>query len=476
VISLTYCATTNEVRYGVKGWSISQAKSADTAGGHWKEGDILFDVRFERKDHVPLQEILERPTATEVDDYAEYKRLRKLHREGKRKLPGLTIDLSEIGVQLPSKTAPPIASPAVSIGETPKILHTEYPLETQKTLLRHPHFDLPEESPSDQEDSASPTNTRDTDYFVLPPRRGSTLVVPKHTSRRPQNADDSSPQGTPSDRSRGTNSKTSSLHTGASTQSRIREVAPWIDFDADLTQPHVPESGSALVLHKASVSQPLLVPSPKKSDAAHHTHRHGPIHRHKFRLPQDSPPSALRRERRKSGDFKGLPAMLSPGSHKHKDGRKSTFARSLNPIAKLLDGADSEDYVGNPRLRRRATSSDGAGRVYSPVPLRPFSPLGVYGAEDDKCVVSPLDDPFVEVLSPRFIVSLAKVGAQPKVATTVGCGVFEAGAAWEESEGVEERLRKTMDGAEGKVVFKNPWSGSPAARRKRGRKGGGGGK
>jgi hypothetical protein len=317
------------------------------------------------------------------------------------------------------------------------------------------------------------------------------LVVPRQTSRRPNylGGDESSPQGSPTDRSPVTNSGASSEHTGASMQSKIGEVAPWIDVDAGLSQP--PPSESPTILHRGSVSQPLSKSSMKKTGVTRHTQRH------KFRLPQESPPIALRRERRKSGDFKGMTGVLSPGSsHKSKESRKATFARSLNPIAKLLDGADSLDcdddnnnYFRNARFdptmsfsgprqttppRRRATSSDSAVRVHSPVPLRPFSPLalgprgGMYTSDDSGCAASPLDDPFVELPSPRFPLSLPKVVSEPKVAMTMGCGEFEPGHARVESDGAEQRLRKTMDSGDRKGTLKNPFGGSPAARKKGG--------
>jgi hypothetical protein len=155
-----------------------------------------------------MEAVTHRPTATEVDDYTEYKRLRKQHRDGKRKAVGSTIDLSHIVPQYPTKAAPPIAPPfaapivpaigtplpvtssalsPVSPAIPPKILRIRSgSLTTQKINFRHPHFDLPEILP--HKEAVADSSTLTEDLSQLPPRHA-TLAVPLPIDRRANNPD-----------------------------------------------------------------------------------------------------------------------------------------------------------------------------------------------------------------------------------------------------------------------------------------------
>ncbi|KAH7066617.1 hypothetical protein BKA63DRAFT_582788 [Paraphoma chrysanthemicola] len=371
--------------YAVKGWSIRQAKTTDIAGGEWKQGDIIFEVRFERQDSVPMNEVTKRPTAAEVDDYSEYKRLRKVHREGKRK-GRLGATASSINVDLTlAKAAPPIPPPQPSgaSGGTMKVRRSSPSRgSSRKSMFRRPHFDMPEAHPQPTPDVVSPMTIPDTDQFPLP---RSTLTVPGSTNLRPhlQGGNDSSPSG--SQQTRPANplagSDAISAHTAASTQSDIQEVAPWIDYDAGLTLPS--HGGGHSIIREQIISQ-AGDPQPKAL-----------ISRTASNMAQDGPPISTRRDRRKSGDLKGMTGYgyLNPvGSSRMKDGRKSIFVRSRNPMAKLFDGApspeDVEEYFGNavykeadtkqqtsPPLRNRLPSlSDSAIHVRSLPPNRSFTP------------------------------------------------------------------------------------------------------
>lgn len=58
-----------------------------------KTGEVVFLVNFRRlPNQVPMEEVLSRPWSDEVEDYAEYKRLRQLAKEEKPPLkPAVTV-------------------------------------------------------------------------------------------------------------------------------------------------------------------------------------------------------------------------------------------------------------------------------------------------------------------------------------------------------------------------------------------------
>jgi len=469
-----------------------------------------------------MDEVTKRPTATEVDDYSEYKRLRKIYREGKHKLPGASphpVKTEHVPVVRAAPPILPVQPPAAN--GAPKQTRQEPPGTSHRSMFRRPHFDMPELHPHEQPDVVSPRTVTNTDHFPLVPSKSGTLAIPARNEHRPhqQPGNESSPSGSQNHTSHNTTAD-SSERTGVSTESHIREVAPWIDFDADLTLPSPADTQP--IIHEQVISQALNASASKKkkNNAASSTH-------HSI-LYQDSPPISTRRERRKSGDFKGMTGYLSPGgsSSKTKDGsRKSIFVRSRNPMAKLFDGAGStedegEDYFGNamyeaspkgtPRSNKRRqhrSSSEPTTRVHSPIPVRPFSPdspfrrgrRGAIYTDEDEGVMStfpaiptvelnstaslalPKDDPFVEPPSTSVpttvLMSLKKFISQPVPASPIGSdGATPLSPLSRpqngEETGAAQHLRKAMgDGkdAQGKIMFKNPFSGmgSPMGRRKR---------
>ncbi|KAF2026253.1 hypothetical protein EK21DRAFT_74691 [Setomelanomma holmii] len=330
--------------YGVKSWSIRQAKTTDTAGGEWKQGDIIFEVRFERRDDTPMEEVTRRPTATEVDDYSEYKRLRKLQREGKRKIADAVTNPIDMEFSF-TKAAPPIIPPQPSGA-------------TGGAIMVRPGM-------------VSPRTIPNTDHFPMMRGKANTLIVPSNSNHR-NLGDDFFPSGSPRKSSPDTNSRPNSTHTAASTQPNILEVAPWIDFDAGLTVPSL-DAEFPIIRQK-------IIPranDPKAKDQ--------PIARNASNFAPDSPPPSSRRDGRKSGDFKDFKGFtgrgyLSPsGSSKMRDGRKSIFVRSRNPMAKLFDGAASKDDEASQTITSTKRSEDRASNdsaivLHSPVPQRPFSP------------------------------------------------------------------------------------------------------
>lgn len=473
-------------------------------------------MRFERTDIVPFSEVINRPTATELDDYTEYKRLRKFHRDGKRKA-GLTIDISSLA---PAKAAPPIAPPvapllrqpnpiAGSESAAPKILRKGSP---RKPTFKHLHFDLPDErfslisrSPTATPNVPSPVPSplffeeTDTDYFFAEPspHKASKLAGPSTDSFQ---CAPTPPANTTFDPDKERSPATRSELTGASVHHNIREVAPWIDFDADL---RLPEDIPVPLSRQVSSERipPLLRSSPTVASR---------ILERNLRLEEDSSPlMSPWGNRRKSIGLGSRAFLLSPNAWRKDDqetdsGRKSIFVRTKNPMAKLFDGAgehNDDDEPVSPRTRsRHQTSSSHEGvRVISPIPIRPpispespfalgrrgaiysdgaeehdfsrtnthsvsFSPTNThsfnFSPTNHPSVTSPYDndDPSVESTSPWFPMSLIS-RATTSVATHTHTQI-EAGEVVSTSETIKE---------EGKVVFKYPRWDTPKtkARKKR---------
>jgi hypothetical protein len=335
--------------YSVRGWSIKQAKSADLAGGQWKEGDILFDVRFERTDSVPMSVVTKRPTATEVDDYAEYKRLRKFNRDGKRKEPGAPPVAAKAESSTPLKTAPPVAPPS-----HPKPLPIETSLnERHSGLFKRLHFD--EEAHVrivEKEEVVSPKSVPGIDPLNLA-AKSNTLAVPVKPKRiNMLSKADNFPSDERHRHPSPAGSNASSAHTYTSVTTvpgiNIREVAPWIDYDAGLTMPSPPED-SLIVHQRPIITQSIATESIKTLDMTK-SFRTGTSRDTSAPLRETETPSLLgdrsdsgdkdKHGRREDGDFRD---HLTPHAAGKKDKRKSILMRSRNPMVKLFDGFVDDD-------------------------------------------------------------------------------------------------------------------------------------
>jgi hypothetical protein len=225
------------LRFSVTGWSIRQAKSADAAAGECNEGDMIYEVSFERKDPVLMEEVMKRPTATEVDDYVEFKRLSKLHREGKNILPASnsTQPLMRADIRLVTKTAPPIA-PSEKLGPTHRNeleSKSSHGSSIRKPTFKRMHFDKPEDSPYQPPDIVSPRTVPSLNSFPLDPNKPGTLSVPPKSEESPLRTSHDKSSSEPR-----TLASPSVASSGLATSNlQIREVAPWIDFDAGLALP-----------------------------------------------------------------------------------------------------------------------------------------------------------------------------------------------------------------------------------------------
>lgn len=304
--------------------------------------------------------MINRPTATEADDYAEYKRLRKLHREGKYRA-GLEIDPSITNPLHQIKAAPPIlpASQPTAL----RIAHRGSPRQTN--IFKPPQFDLTEEWQRQEPNATEPEsfNEAGTDYITpTSPGKGSTLAVPGHATYRPSTF------------SRGSSS---SKPTQPGTRSNIREVAPWIDFDVELKVPDAsqpqsaPAQDEALELKAAQTARTVLNQMTTKGKTV-----------------KESPQLSAMSQKRQSGDFKAFLSPSRAGSkHNHSESsHKSIVARTKNPMAKLFDGAGSTSTEDEECPHRHQSTrsgrykpvssscSDPTTKILSPLPTRPFHP------------------------------------------------------------------------------------------------------
>ncbi|KAF2816147.1 uncharacterized protein BDZ99DRAFT_542388 [Mytilinidion resinicola] len=66
----------------ISGWTIRAATATEAAKSAFALGELLFDVKFERVEEgqKSMQEALKYPSAADIDDYAEFKQLRRLLR------------------------------------------------------------------------------------------------------------------------------------------------------------------------------------------------------------------------------------------------------------------------------------------------------------------------------------------------------------------------------------------------------------
>ncbi|EOA85241.1 uncharacterized protein SETTUDRAFT_90558, partial [Exserohilum turcica Et28A] len=342
--------------YSVRGWSIKQAKSTDTAGGQWKEGDILFDVRFERTDQVPMEVVITRPTATEVDDYAEYKRLRKLNRDGKQKEAKATsYNPSLHPVAKPLSPVMPLPSPLAA----PKQLVIDSPPSAlRKDMVKRLHFD--EEAHIHvigDEEALSPRSAPDMDPMkVAALGKSKKLTVSSQSSQAATHskADLSVPDAGGYASPAGSNTSSSyTMHTtktAASTKPNvdIRQVAPWIDYDANLSLPS-PSEESLIVHQRPIITRTITSVGPLRTQGTKSLFTKS---RERLPSPEDSPNASSsaeprpddKHEKKNDGDTKGLPGdMFSAQNMAKRHKRKSVAMRKRTLMAKLFDGVLDDD-------------------------------------------------------------------------------------------------------------------------------------
>ncbi|KAH7109853.1 hypothetical protein B0J11DRAFT_601363 [Dendryphion nanum] len=372
--------------YKVTGWAIRPAKRSKTLplSREAQLGDIVYEVNFERIDVTPMKEVMRHPTAIEVDDYIEYKRLKRSHRLG-LKHP------AELGSQAP-KAGPPIIQPISSRFEAPSISpHASrrttfkgrlsiFKGQTPTSKWQTSAFKARPPTPSHPATSPLSTPTR---FFL--DEKGPSRISSKGTS--PKSLTKTDPSGFPFnswqdsvsidrvslDPSNGT------VHTPR--LENIREVVPWIDHDTqsidfldevhDLSSPILAPTVTPTLSAKLSPRVDVM-PDPATQPSSHST--------------GESQNFGKSLGGRKSGEIKNRKPSFP--DTRGKDGRKSVFASNLhktgNPLAKIFDGtgdsvagiSNSVDYFSHKMVRSVSMGTLSAKATSCPHPLRSSSSEG----------------------------------------------------------------------------------------------------
>jgi hypothetical protein len=421
-------------------------KNKDLGRVERKVGDIMYEVEFERDDPVSMEEVMRHPTTFELDDYAEYKRLRRVHREGPQKsIAGI------LEPDVPTKAAPPI-SQARALSMTKRSSSPSRSTTFNHLLATIHGSPRPSRTPSARSVAIPEVES----YFGSPKNM---LEVPTAASMRtgttshltgPRDKNDS-PKS-----ERSFKSYTSSIHTQNSNIDEIREVAPWIDSELMLAAPT--KSTPGIPETRESIQQESIrIPSPKASTLNTRIISRDPSPCSRYSRAagstggRRSPIPSLASTDRKKSRMGWEPSLIrAPTRDKaknetNKDPRKSIMGplvRNKNPLAKLFDGTDGTeeaDYFSFKDIsyrsaslphakpestvprRLRSSSSHATISPLSPVPMRPLSPLSpfIVHRRDAICLPygfgyvvteNPLepeesisDDPFVD--EPEFPVS-----------------------------------------------------------------------
>ncbi|KAJ4341765.1 hypothetical protein N0V95_007119 [Ascochyta clinopodiicola] len=252
--------------FSVKGWSVRRARLKDTFCGDWKEGDILYEVTMQRRDPIPVEEVSRRPTNMEVDDYVEYKRLRKLHREHKRKAPGQLLIPQPL-----LRAAPPILPLHVSSSSiaAPQSTLRASPSISRKTTFKNPVFDPPNLSQiADRPmgvDVVSPMTVPGRRESFFTPLKSGALAMPavedKNRLSPATSFDSASHEKDAQMLGPSIGSRASSLRSG---QSDLKEITPWIDLETDVLLPS--PADPLPVIEQRTATQATVRPEAKAAE------------------------------------------------------------------------------------------------------------------------------------------------------------------------------------------------------------------
>ncbi|KAF1954790.1 hypothetical protein CC80DRAFT_594834 [Byssothecium circinans] len=409
--------------YRVVSWTISQIKNTDIHDQDYRTGDIVYDITFKRVDPIPMEEVIKIPTTSQVDEYSEYKRLRKVTRNHHHRGAIIPQNVyhtmtTKLAHQiLPHQALQPPQSESSSKGSP----STSRAAASKRSVMSA------EPSSSKQSHGLG----KDTLEHIVDGEQFSFGSPPKATTTSlkihlPQTRAISAPHF--HDKTPGSTQQSGVPHTFVSNpsslgshQSNICKVAPWVDKEpalALLSNEPLPFIERETLGKTWKISRehgddagdisPQIAPG---QDSRSHTTSPNPIRgRHKKSdnaRKHHHPPMTL-------GHQTDLTTKKEP--------LKSILVRSLNPMAKLFDGPQDEtstlkagEFVEgdtsnftirrrgsgsmalNPRRafsvtgRRKRTSSSGAYPL-SPIPVRPLSPLSpLLGRKDagmflDGCV------------------------------------------------------------------------------------------
>lgn len=317
-----------------------------------------------------MMEVIKRPTTTEVDDYTEYKRLRKLSREDKRNA-SRTRDVQSMTKAVPSI---PLQIPATVTRNPPKDEATQVVEPTRVHFAPGTEIDLSAAVSEPNHSLISPRS--DTASAIQTSLITRTLYQDKVEKQRADTHSVTPPCSPHS----------TAPSTTASAQSYrlpdIREVAPWTEADASLAFSSLIEQSSE-IQESVTASEVELRNSHTRASTTHGT---------ADRDSCETTSGVSTRPRRKiSSETKGFHSFWNPiGSRR--DIRKSIFVASRSPLGKLLDGMEeiNEEPKDGRRLTRtksptpnstlsgsfypkRASSTDGIMRIPTPRSVRSFS-------------------------------------------------------------------------------------------------------
>ncbi|KAJ8110078.1 hypothetical protein OPT61_g6984 [Boeremia exigua] len=370
--------------YLVKGWCIRQANTSDILSGQWKEGDILYEVTFQRNDPIPMDEVTRRPTSMELDDYAEYKRLRKLQRADKHKLPGSWL--------APPKMAPTMRSAQLtaSTAVTPKSVP-----HFSSSVSRKTTFDFDAPSPTQDLGKSltdSPKAIPDPQASVFIPGGVDTQGMPTKKNKHDL-ATSSSDVLINTVLSQGQDLGSPPSCT-RSTLEDLKEILPWIEQDTDPSIHFFPTTAEVLRQQSAITAVDRL-----EDKAAALNPVKGA--RKLARDPGQRRNLSLQSQIAKDQDLaannldshhhtaKTIFGKKEKEEERHRD--RSMFGQRPN----LLDGVEytSDEQDADDCTSSRFAWAEATPQLKSPTPIRPPRPtnLCIYGIEDIE-FQSPLND------------------------------------------------------------------------------------
>ncbi|KAJ4376557.1 hypothetical protein N0V86_006670 [Didymella sp. IMI 355093] len=423
--------------YSVTGWCVRQARLKDTMGGEWKEGDILFEVTMQRKDPTPMEQVTNRPTNMEMDDYAEYKRLRKVHREQKHKGPG--------PIQVPEQTlkaALPIPPAQLPAGPTiaPKSLLRASPSVPRQKTFREPTFDVPRteaDTPS-APDVVSPMTVPGLQKTLSLPKKTETLAVPAPKDK-PKTETPTSSDATSREKyvqSPGSNSRATSIK---SSHSELKEIIPWIDLEAELATSPAFNTPPVREIKKIQSKERLEVKAAKMNPVKN-VRRLARDSRQRSSLSlqgqnmrdKDTATQALNLRLHSTNPI--LPILggergKETEREKEKEKKRPTFGKK----ARVFDGAgysadeEDDDYQAAVTRHRRFRSSsvDNLPILHSPRPIKPTRPYSLfnYGIEHIE-FTSPLDGiiPQPRAASPANSPTIMNLGGSQTIGESIALG------------------------------------------------------
>ena len=248
-----------------------------------------------------MDEVIKYPTAAELDDYSEYKRLRRIYRESKHKGIAASAEASK-GVPGPAKIAPTIPPPASATLGARSSLFAVSPAGSRTTT----GTESQQVTPSDAWPPKSPTTTADEGVsakeYPLASHNNPVLRTGTHREKSPT-----------------INEADTDATANSSGEPRIdiKEVAPWIDVDL----PTVAVSSSQnLSSSRRSTARDFLSSDQAGSPI--------PANSNLARKKSPTPTQMLGHGARVQSTKKGA--------------RISLLSKGKNPMAKLFDGSDDE--------------------------------------------------------------------------------------------------------------------------------------